>query len=80
MKLDRDTVNKIREAITSLDTPDLRARYLASVTVDRNMDTAYRWSLFRAAGSWRLLPEDDSITDAHIDTALRHVVPSLYAK
>jgi hypothetical protein len=41
------------------------------------LDKRYRWDIYYAAGSYRLLPEDDSIVEAHIDTALRRIVPSL---
>ena len=43
----------------------------------RDLDKRYRYDLFYAAGGYRLLPEDDDLTDAHIYTALRRVVPSL---
>jgi len=81
MKLDRDTLDRMRDAIAPLDTPQMRERYRAGdfprADRVRDLDKRYRWDIYYAAGGYRLLPEDDSLTDAHIDTALRRVVPSL---
>jgi hypothetical protein len=81
MKLDRDTLDRMRDAIAPLDTPQTRERYRAGdfprADRVRDLDKRYRWDIYYAAGGYRLHPEDDSITDAHIYTALKRIVPSL---
>jgi hypothetical protein len=81
MKLDRDTLDRMRDAIAPLDTAERRQAYVSGdfprADRVRDLDKRYRWDIYYAAGSYRLLPEDDSIVDAHIDTALRRIVPSL---
>ena len=81
MKLDRDTLDRMRDAIAPLDTPQTRERYRAGdfprADAVRDLDKRYRWDLFSAAGGYRTLPDDDDIIDAHIYTALRRIVPSL---
>ncbi len=85
MKLQKDTLEKMREAIAPLDTPELRDRYRTGDfprSADVNdLDMRYRWDLLWTAGGYRLLPEDrsDIYTD-HIDTALRRIVPTLKEK
>ena len=81
MKLDRDTLDRMREAMAPLDTSQARERYRAGdfprADAVQDLDKRYRWDLYYAAGGYRLLPDDESVTDAHIDTALRRIVPSL---
>lgn len=81
MRIDQATLDRMREAIATLDTPSTRERYRAGdfprADAVRDLDKRYRYDLFYAAGGCRLLPEDDGLTDAHIYTALRRVVPSL---
>ena len=81
MKLDRGTLDRMRDAIAPLDTAERRQAYLSGdfprADRVRDLDKRYRWDIYYAAGGYRLHPEDDSITDAHIDTGLRRVVPVL---
>lgn len=80
-KIMGDALETMRAAIAPLDTPAVRARYIARdfprADAVRDLTRRYRFDLFYAAGGWRILPDDDSITDAHIETALRTIVPSL---
>lgn len=81
MRVDKVTLDRMREAIAPLDTPQTRARYVAGdfprADMVRDLDMRYRWDIYYSAGGYRLLPEDADLTDAHIYTALRRVVPSL---
>jgi len=81
MKLDRDTLDRMRDAIAPLDTPQMRERYRAGdfprANATRDLDMRYRWDLFWKAGGYRLLPSKNGLDSSHIDTGLRRVVPSL---
>lgn len=87
MRFPIDELDTLREWIAALDTPQVRDLYArgeyprAKATDDRDM--RYRWDLWWAAMArndadyaWR-----DRVTagldDAHIDTALRRIVPTL---
>lgn len=75
----RDQLPALTAAIAPLDTPERRARYAARDIprghLVQDIDKRYRFDLFYAARAYSLLPDD--VTDAHIDTALRKIVPSL---
>lgn len=79
MFINADTLAQLREKIAPFDTEDNRTRYrlrqFPRAEAVRNVDTRYRWDLFYASRSSDLLP--DGATDAHIDTALRRIVPAL---
>jgi len=67
--------------IAPLDTPERRTaysegRFPRSAAV-KDINTRYRWDLFYAARAYDLLPDD--VTNAHIDTALRHIVAPISA-
>lgn len=83
MKVTPNHVEIIKNAIEPLDTPERRAQYRAGdfPRAERvtNLDVRYRWDLFwdawAAAGrpaAWTL-----DYADAHLDTALRSIVPVL---
>jgi hypothetical protein len=81
MKVDKDTLVRITDAIAPLDTPELRqdyreGRFPRADQVD-DLDVRYRWDLFWKAGGWRLLPSGHGLDSSHIDTALRRVVAGL---
>lgn len=72
----------IRDAIEPIDTLALRKRFLSVVLPGnpaiKDPDRRYRWDLFHHVNQmsgWTLLRDGD--TDAHIDTALRAIVPPL---
>ena len=79
MKINAPTLAALAAAIAPLDTPERRARYarrdIPRGHLVRDIDRRYRFDLLYAARAYSLLPDD--ITDAHIDTALRRIVPSL---
>lgn len=83
MKVPADSLAALSAAIRPMDTPARRARYLAGQfpNADRVklLDMRYRWDLY-----WLLdhtytgaILDRQEITDTHLDTALRAVVPPL---
>ena len=88
MKLTLDTVEAMRERIAPLDTPETRQAYregrFPRADRVRDLDMRYRWDLYYAARVSDVLDrwgggDDEGLTDAHIDTALRRIVPPLGA-
>jgi hypothetical protein len=83
MKVSPDQLSILRGAIAPLDSSELRARYRAGdfprADAVKDLDKRYRWDLLHAAGSWRLTSPlyENGCNDAHIDTALRAIVPAL---
>jgi hypothetical protein len=72
----------LRAAIIPLDTAERRAQYRSGnfprADAVQDLDKRYRWDLLWASGAMCLLWDSDAdYKDAHIDTALRSVVPSL---
>lgn len=80
MRVSKDHLEKLSAAITPLDTDERRAAYRAGrfPRADRvnNLDKRYRWDLFWASDAISEL-SDGRYADAHIDTALRRIVPAL---
>ena len=84
MKVSSAHLAAMREAIHPLDTFERRAIYRAGTfpRADRvtDLDKRYRWDLL-----WLAIPvpgplwDIPGLTDAHIDTALRTIVPPLAA-
>lgn len=70
-------LDAMRAGVAPLDTPDNRAAYregrFARADRTRDVDMRYRWDLYWASRV-RL---DGDLTSAHIDTALRTIVPPL---
>lgn len=81
MRVTTSDLARIAAAVTPLDTVELRATYRARDIprgeLVKDIDKRYRWDLFWTAGGMELIAGGGSYTDAHIDTALRHVVPAL---
>ena len=92
MKLDANTVQALRERIAPFDTEKNRQRYRVGdfprADAVRDLDMRYRWDLFYAARGTDIVLASSSIiasssdhragiTDAHIDTALRRIVPPI---
>lgn len=72
----------IAEAVSRLDTPERRERYLRGdfTRADRanDIDTRYRWDLFWEADGGRLYDSvPEGADDTHLDTTLRSIVPPL---
>ena len=85
MKVGKDTLERWREAIAPLDTPELRARYLArdiprAHTV-KDINVRYKFDLLWATvNSGGITYRDlDGYNDTHISTALGRIVPKLVA-
>lgn len=85
MKVSTEHLTMLRESVAPLDTEATRTRYLSGdfPRADRvkNLDMRYRWDLAWASGV--LMTDtirDASYKDAHIDTALRSIIPALEAK
>lgn len=80
MRITPDTLAQLATLIAPMDTPDRRARYASRDIPNgdrvKDIDRRYRWDLFYAVKAWKVLP-DDELADAHIDTALRRIVPML---
>lgn len=84
MKLTAAQVQDMRERIAPLDTAERRqayreGRFPRSEAV-KDLYVRYRWDLFYAGRLWDVFDrwgDNDGLTDAHIDTALRRIVPAL---
>ena len=78
MKIPKETLELLKEKIESLDTEERRLAYhedrfpRADRTKDK--DKRYRWDLLYATRQHELIYD---YKDAHIDTALRKIVPPL---
>lgn len=88
MKLTSTQVEAMRERIAPLDTAERREAYregrFPRADRVRDLDRRYRWDLYHAARVWEVLDRNiggkgADLTDAHIDTALRRIVPPLGA-
>jgi hypothetical protein len=87
MRVTTEHLTMLREAVAPLDTPERRARYIARdiprADLVQDIDKRYRWDLFHAADPRSVLLatfyDRGGYHDAHIDTALRAVVPPLDA-
>jgi len=89
LKITPPDLQRLQAAVTPLDTPQARERYLAgnfpNASACTNRDMRYRWDLLWASklhigdgvgvqGDLNLYAYLD---DTHIDSALRHLVPPL---
>lgn len=79
-------LERIAESVHPLDTDDMRAKYKARDIprghLVKDIDVRYRWDLFWAAGGSDILNRMvldgvAGVKDAHVDTALRSIVPAL---
>ena len=83
MKVTAEHLANLTEAIAPLDTPERRTAYrngdFAKADAVKDLDKRYRWDLFWAA--WDAAGQSPEFlaqyNDAHLDTALRHIVPVL---
>lgn len=84
MKFSPDLVEALAARVRVHDTAERREFYLSGrfprAGVVRDLDRRYRWDLFYLAAPWDVIDAvADDVADAHIDTVLRRVVPSLTA-
>lgn len=84
MKVSKEHLEVLTEAITPFDKEEHRQAYrerrIPRADTVQDIDMRYRWDLFWAAGGGRLFAGDDTFneyTTAHLDTALRRIVPAL---
>jgi hypothetical protein len=81
MKATAEQLATLRTLIAPNDTPERRARYLAGnfprAEFVHNLDRRYAWDLFYLARVPREVVEN--LADAHIETALKRIVPPLAA-
>ena len=84
MKIDTTTVARMAAVIEPLDTMARRHRYLDGAFTNshntQDLDRRYRWDLLWESGAYDILVKDSDgtmISDSHIDTALRRIVPVL---
>lgn len=79
MKITPAELEALRTRLAPLDTPAIRDAYRAGrfprAAAVRDLDKRYRWDLYYHARGYDVLP--DGLTDAHVDTALRRIVPAL---
>ena len=85
MRFTSEHMDALRVALAPFDTAERRDAYrqgrFPRADAVRDIDKRYRWDVYYAAGSWRILDSlcdvGGDYTDAHLDTALRRVVPPL---
>lgn len=86
MKITTAEITTLREAIAPLDTEARREAYrngdFPRADAVKDLDQRYRWDLFWAAFNVpnmdvRAILATGKYNDAHIDTALRSIVPSI---
>ncbi len=88
MKITPADLHEIQALIKPLDTPEIRAKYLAGdfprANLVKDLNKRFRWDLLwsvdRAALSLWTARVYDYLNDSHIDTALRSIVPALTTK
>jgi hypothetical protein len=82
MKATTEQLDRVAQAVARFDTAEVRAAYASGnyprADVTKDVDKRYRWDLLHACG-WELTCGlyDEGLTDVHIDTMLRGIVPPL---
>ena len=88
-KIPPEAVEKMRAAISQIDSPEWREKYrngdYPRADSTKDVNKRYRWDLLWAACSRGLLPQfyptelydTYNVNDSHIDTALRNIVPPI---
>lgn len=75
-----ELLESMRTTIAPLDTPERRDRYrrrdIPRGHLAQDLDKRYRFDLYAMAGGYRL-HRDEDLSDAHIYTALRTIIPPL---
>ncbi len=81
MKVTPDDLANLRAAVAPLDTDARRARYMGGefprAALVKDLEFRYRWDLFWEAQGMERMAGGGRYADAHIDTALRKIVPPL---
>ena len=77
MRISPDNLAGLRAIVAPLDTAERRDYYRSGAVVAvKSLDRRYRWDLYFGSGPERWA-FTDGLDDAHIDTALRAIVPAL---
>ena len=80
MKMQKEHVEELRAAIAPVDTEERRATYRAGdfprAGAVQDLDKRYRWDLLWIVGA-NYHHTTEGLSMAHIDTALRSIVPPL---
>ena len=85
MKMKTEHLDTLRKLVNDVDTAERRSRYASgdfpNASAVKDLDKRYRWDLFYAT------PQDvrgelvselyQYLNDAHIDTALKSIVPNI---
>ena len=82
MKVTSIDLDRLVFAIAPLDTLEVRAKFMEAVAAGtlkyNDLDTRYRWYIYnRAWDAGFRFPAGSDYKTAHIDTALRKVIPPL---
>lgn len=81
MKVRQQELARLRTAVSIIDTPATRRAYqehqAAGKLKAHDLWRCYRWGLYHYACDAGFRFDEDTYYDAHIDTALRAVVPEL---
>lgn len=83
MRVSKETLDRWRAAVASLDTPYLREQYkarkIARPDTVKDINVRYAHDLFWAAVDYGHITYEElrGYNDAHIATALRNIVPKL---
>jgi hypothetical protein len=82
MKVTPEHLSVLREAVAPLDTPERRERYrkgeFPRAAAVQNLDRRYRFDLLYASRAMNNPAlADAGYADAHLETALKAVVPAL---
>lgn len=80
LRIRPDDLDAIRAAVAPLDTDDRRSAYARGdfprAELCKDLDKRYRWDLLHAA-RFPIVPLYEYLSDAHIDSALRSLVPPI---
>lgn len=80
-KIQGEDLQKLRDAIAPLDSTEIREAYRTGAfprsELVKDLNVRYRWDLFWAVKGYQLFGHGHDYTSAHIDTALRGIVPAL---
>lgn len=85
MKIDKETVEAMRDCIAPWDTDERRSAYrerrFPRADAVKDLDTRYRWDLYHASRCVNTVrgycEYAEDLTSNHIDTALRRIVQPL---
>lgn len=78
MRMSKVHVSALRALIEPILTDEIKNAYRQGKFPGvKDIDRRFRWDAFYAVKGWSVIGDNSGYTDAHIDTALRAIVPSL---